>query len=667
MMKLILGLILLLAPLAAQEPAKPAETAKEEQKTAPAPADQPVAEPERPVSGTVDVGYRWISGPKGDFNTYRSVVNLGEGLKVFNFDFSIDDPSKHFWHNLTVIGSGWGGDPYNTLKVIAEKRRYYRFTADYRNISYFDFLPSFADPQMVQGVLFNERSYDTNKRMSDINFELWPSRRIVPFFSYGRSSNYGNGITPFVTGPTNEYPIRNLIDDRVNNYRGGVRFEFDKYHVTLEQGGTSFADNEQVFSTEAGTGDRTAPILGQRLSLTNALQGYGITGDSIYTKVLLNSNVLKWVNLNAQFLYSRPRTDVNYAESATGNFVLLSALRFYSSSSLLGAGEASMPHTTGNFGVEVHPGQRLRVYYTFTTNQFHSASDALLTEQLFFADSPEQLTKTLSNNRLVLNYYQQRADVAYDVTKRFTLRGGYRYEWGDSSNPAGFLTPAPGIDNGLLKRHVGMAGGTYRAGQKFSLTGEFEASDGVNTYFRTSLQDYKRFRSIARYQVLPSLLFTANYNIMNNENPAPGVNYNFESSQQTASLFWTPKGGNRVSVLGEYTHSRIRSDISYLEPQILSPAQSVYRDYAHTGTAVVNLTPFKFPVASPNITFGGSFFTSNGSRPMNYYQPLGRFLIPVYRHVNWYAEWRWYGLSQDYFIYEGFRSHQFITGFRLSL
>ena len=330
-------------------------------------------------------------------------------------------------------------------------------------------------------------------------------------------------------------------------------------------------------------------------------------------------------------------------------------------------GEAAMPHTTGNFGVEVHPGQRLRVYYNFTADQFHNASNILLTQELFFADSSTQLTNTLSNNRLVLNYYQQRVDVAYDLTKRFTLRGGFRYEWGDSNGPGSFLTPAPGIDNGLLKRYVGSAGGTYRAGQKFTLTADLDASNGIDTYFRTSLQDYQRFRSIARYQVLPSLLFTASYNLLNNSNPAPAVNYDFESSQEGASVFWTPKGGNRVSVLAEYTHSSIRSDISFLDPTYLAPAQSVYRDYAHTGTAVVNLTPFKLPAASPTITFGGSFFTSTGSRPTSYYQPLGRFLIPVHRNVSWYAEWRWYGLSQDYFIYEGFRTHQFITGLRVSL
>lgn len=688
-MRLFLGLILFLAPLAAQEAAKPAETPQAEAPKAEAPkaeapkteaakeeAAPPAAEPappdnaveeERFISGSVDVGYRWITGPKGDFNTYRSVVNLGEGPRVFNFDLAIQDPSKHFWHNLTILGSNWGGDPYNTLKVIAEKQRYYRFTADYRNIAYYDFLPSFANPTVQQGVLRNQRSYDSQRRMSDIYLELLPTRTIVPFFSYNRNSNFGNGITPVVTGSSNEYPVRTNIDDHTNSYRGGARIELSRNHFLLEVGGTSFEDNQSVFSTESSLGNRTTPIFGQRLSLTNALQSYGITGDSRFARVLWTSNILKWVDIYAQFLYSQPKTYVDYAETATGNFALLSAARFYNTSSLLGTGEASMPRTSGVLGVEFHPMQRWRILYNSSYDRFHNASNILLTEQLFFAASPEQLRETLSADRLVVNYHQERLDAVVDITKKFTLRGGYRYEWGDATSRAGFLGPASGYEYPSLKRHVGLAGGTYRFGSKFTLSSDFEASNGLKTYFRTSLQDYRKFRSVARYQVLPSLLLTANFNILNNANPAPTVNYDFESSQQGAGIFWNPKGGNRISVLAEYSRVRLRSDISYLEPQTLTRAQSLYRDNGHTGVAAINLTPFKAGNLTPSISLGGSFFVSGGTRPINYYQPLGRLLLPVNRHASWYSEWRWYGLSQDYFVYEGFRSHQFTTGFRFML
>ncbi len=44
-----------------------------------------------------------------------------------------------------------GGDPYNTLRVDVQKNGWYRLTADYRSIAYFNFLPTFANPALNQG------------------------------------------------------------------------------------------------------------------------------------------------------------------------------------------------------------------------------------------------------------------------------------------------------------------------------------------------------------------------------------------------------------------------------------------------------------------------------------------------------------------------------------
>src|SRR5437016_5718531 len=46
-------------------------------KTSPAPAADELS-----MTGSVDVGYRWISGVGGNFDVYRSVVNLAEGPKL---------------------------------------------------------------------------------------------------------------------------------------------------------------------------------------------------------------------------------------------------------------------------------------------------------------------------------------------------------------------------------------------------------------------------------------------------------------------------------------------------------------------------------------------------------------------------------------------------------
>ena len=67
------------------------------------------------------------------------------------------------------------------------------------------------------------------------------------------------------------------------------------------------------------------------------------------------------------------------------------------------------------------------------------------------------------------------------------------------------------------------------------------------------------------------------------------------------------------------------------------------------------------------LTFGGSLFASSGSRPTKFYQPLGRLSVPLHRRAALFADWRWYGLGERFYAYEGFRTHEFILGLRLGL
>ena len=71
-------------------------------------------------------------------------------------------------------------------------------------------------------------------------------------------------------------------------------------------------------------------------------------------------------------------------------------------------------------------------------------------------------------------------------------------------------------------------------------------------------------RARARYQLAAKLSLQASFSLLNNQNPTPGINYNFLSRQNSLSVSWTPS--KRVSILGEYTRSTLYSNIGYLEP-----------------------------------------------------------------------------------------------------
>ncbi len=250
-------LVLLALPLFAQKPAA----------HVPSPAPNPAPAAESALKVSIDLGYRWVTNISGSVDTYRSIVNLGSGPKFLAGDFTLTDPKKRLFDRLYVRASGWGGDPYGVLHVDAVKARLYDFTADYRDIAYFNFLPSYADPLLARGITLNEQSFDTRRRFGGFSLNLLPGNWFIPYLAFDRDSGSGTGASVFVTDG-NEYPVPNQLRDSTNLYRGGVRFELRRFHATIEEGGTTFKSDQSLFDGSQSTGNvRIAPVLGQTLSL----------------------------------------------------------------------------------------------------------------------------------------------------------------------------------------------------------------------------------------------------------------------------------------------------------------------------------------------------------------------------------------------------------------
>jgi hypothetical protein len=648
-MKLALALFVTI-PLLAQEPA-----------AAPAPATEPTPSTEPVLTGTIDLGYRFTS-IGGDNDVYRSVVNLGQGPRLIGLQFILVDPKKRLFDRLDVRADNWGGDPYNTVHVNASKQNIYDFNFDYRDIAYFNLLPSFADPLLGSGIVLDEDSYFARRRMSDFQLDLLPGHRIIPFLAYGRDSGQGTGITTFVSNP-NEYPVADQMFDKTDNYRGGVRLEFNRWHATLEQGGTTLRDDQQAYFSGVNAGNNYQPYFGQTLDLTSLAQAYGVRGDSIYTKALFTASPFSWADVYGQFLYSQPETNVNYTQMDSGNLVMLSSLLFYTGEQALGYAESKQPHTTGSLGFEVRPVKRLRIRESWMTDRMHTAAAGLFTDMILQPVSAAQTMPLDLASLLVMNYSQEQVDVLVDVTRKLTLRGGYRYSWGDAETQAPLLAGG-GLEASELRQQAGIAGFNFRATQKLSFNVDFEGADSNHAYFRTSLYNYQKMRARARYQVASTLALEASFSLLDNQNPTPGINYDFLSRQNSLSGSWTPS--KRVSILGEYTRSTLRSNINYLDPEFFTPELSLYRDNAHNASALVDLALPGYAKLTPHLSFGGSLFISSGSRPTTYYQPLARLTVPLRKNLAWKSEYRYYGYGEIFYQYEGFRAHILQTGLTIS-
>ena len=661
-MRNLVSLLVLAACLPAQEkpaqPAAPAQTpapAASEKKEEAAPAPAPPAESN--FTGDIEFGDRIIPNIGGSFNTYRSVVDLGEGPKLFGADATIINPNHRFFDRLEFHLTSIGDDPYQTAKVELWKRNVYRLTVDWRDTAYFNYLPSFANPLRANGSLLDENSFDTRIHNTDARLDLFPGSRFVPYIAFGHNSQDGRGITSFVV-TQNNYPVATLYSDLTNNYRAGVDYNGTRFHANLEEGGTTFKDDQGASNTIPTTGDLLTTFLGQRLSLTGLNELYRVRGDSVYTRASFGANPVSWATVSGQFVYAQPRVDVNYTQNSTGNFYYSPLVAFYTSGQDVLTGSASMPHPSGNLNLELRPFKRIRIEEFWMTDRQHNAASDLLAQTLLFATG--LLTPaTLADSRLEESYNQQEVDVFFDATSKLTLRAGDRYIWGDARLTAPAIVGTP-YESGHLSQNVGLFGISYRVAQKARVNADYEVSNSQDNYFLTSLRNYTRFHLRGSHDVTPSLRFGIDYSLLTNSNPNPGINYTFSSEATSLSVNWLPRGGKWFNALLDYTRSSVQSDIIYIVPQTRTPDTSLYHENAHTGTALVTV---KW------VSFGGSLFVSSGSRPTQYYQPLARLSVPLRKHLYWNTQWSYYGFAEDglnFYALEGFRSNQIMTSLRLT-
>jgi hypothetical protein len=657
--------LLVMVPVFAQAPVEPAKPADTTADTAQAPAavENPAPATEPWFTGSIDFGYRFRTNIGGSQETYRSIVDLSAGPRLLGIDFTIQDPKRRLFDRLSVRGSNWGGDPYNTAHVDATKRGIYDFRFDYSNILYFNALPSYANPFAPAGS--DQQWFDLYHRNMSFDLTLLPNRRIVPYLSFNRNSGSGTGVSTFVQDGLDAFPVATRFRNATNNYRGGLRFEFNRLHVTLEQGGTTFKDDDSAYDATPTPGDRTTTLQGQTLQLNSLMQAYGIRAHSVYSKALLTANPFSWLNVYGQFLYSQPKTDVNYQDAATGNFVLLNSLLPYSGQMDIATGSANKPHVSGNVGFEIRPFRRLRMTGSWSTDRFHDAAYASLAA-VFLTPPTSLSTTTVLPDTQTVNYSRGQADLFWDLTKKITLRGGYRYEWGDATvrgSPQSQIGP---FESGQLNRQVALAGINFRPSQKLSANVDYEGASTTHAYFTTSLYNYNRLRARARYQVAASLMVQANFTVLDNQDPVPGLQYDFRSRDNSLSVNWAPNGGKRISLLAEYDRATIRSSINYLFTPFLTPDVSSYNDNAHIATSAIDVKIPAVKGIAAKLTMGGSLAITNGTRPSRFYEPLARLSIPAGKHVYWNTEWRWYGYGEQMFLYQGFRTHLFQTGLRLS-
>lgn len=631
----------------------------------PVPSDQPA------VSGYIDLGYRWQTGPGGSKASYRSIVDLNSGPKLLGADFTILNSvlpvGRRFFDRINIRLTDIGDDPYETYRLEIDKAKLYRFTGDYRNIAYYNNLPAFADPLFGSGLILDEQAMDIHKRLGDFRLDLFPNHTLMPYAEYDHASDYGTGVADFVAD-ANEYPVFNRIRNSTEDYRAGVRIELAKWHFKLEQGGTTFRDDEQLSAGGAvNRGNRLSPILGQTLSLTSLAEAYAVRGHSYYTDASFSANPFDWADLYGTFLYSQPISNVGYVGADTGNNIVLSQILFYTGELNFISAAAKAPHTSANVGAEIRPVRRLRLLPSWFTDRMHTSGSSLGSDTLTTSPASQTNIASLLASTLVSNSSEAGMQVFFEATKKITFRAGYKYVWGNASDVILPIAELAGYETGHIRRQVGLFGLALRPVQNAWINIDFEGGSSGSSYFRTSLYNYEKTSVRGRYRLRKDLNLSASILALHNQNPAPGSHYTFFAHTESGSLQYIPNGGKIWDFEASYTRSTLYSNVFYLDPAFLIPQDSKYRDNSHTVTALLNFNiPGWVAGFKPRLTVGGTALVSSGSNPTVFYEPLTKLSIPLYKGIAWNSELRYYGFGEEFYLFQGFHTFTVTTGVRIT-
>lgn len=615
------------------------------------------------LSGTVDVRHRFVDRSGGFDDVYRSIVNLGEGPRLDGADLRFRPARPEYADEATFHAGGWGGDPYTFANFSAQRRDLYELRLDYRSFAYFNNLPSFANPLLSEGLLLSQRKMDVARRNLDFRLDFKPQSTVSPFVAYGRSAGDGRGVTNFVSDG-DEFPVSTDFDDVIHTVRGGVELRIQRWSAVVEQGRTSFSDDQTAaFSAGGNRGNRRTPLFGSDLVLDQFDQRYRARGDGLFERVAVQGNPARWLGLTGQFLHSRPSLDVTQDLSAQGEFASFAFFSPFANQSESSLADASRPRTNASWTTEVRPVRRVRILQSWYTDRYHVSSASSLSQLL--DTSPERLLEATVDDRLELDFSRHQVEVVYDPDDRFTLRGGHRYESG-----AGRLR-APSLDwggegrpgQGELRRHVGLAGAAFRGLQgKLRLSADFEASPGDKTFFRTGLMDYRKGRAQVRFRPRSDLSVSGSFSFLDNRNDDPAIDLDYGRRETGVNVAWTPSDGP-LSVVADYAHVRISSDVQGVQLPFFGTELLSYRDRGHHGGAYLE---FRLP-SDVSIQTGGAYSVTSGSRPTRYYQPRAEAAGRLAKRLRWKAEWRWYGFRERLFNLESFRTHVVSVGFQREL
>ncbi len=637
---------------------KPAEKA-EQVKTVPAPGEG-FTMGEYTGRMELEVGYRWVSDIAGNGSMYRSMVNLGEGPKLIRSRVSLRAPygkGQYPFDRIDFSMDSWGGDPYNTLRINMSRADQYEFRVTYRNLNYYNFIPTYANPLLGAGQTLGQHSLGVTYRTVDLDLKLIPHRKVRPFIGFSRTTGFGPGFSTYSI-PANEFLLDTFWQYSADEYRGGLEFDLPRLNLSVEQGYRFLRNDTGLSLAGSRLGNNPTTFIGQPIVLDSVDRGYHEQSRVPVSRVLAKFTPFRQLRLTGRYIYSMTRADTELNEVDKGNIVSLENRLIYAASLDEFSGRLRSPNHRGSYLADFTPFSRLRFLNNLDHRHYHITGASLLSSTFvnvrslagpFGATGQQKLSK-VAGSLFALDQFRNQAELELDLGYGFVARGGHRYTFIDTTLED-VTEQFTDLRREKLVQHTGIVGVHYRKNRRLHLAFDYENNRPDRAFVRTDLLDYDRFNFSWRFSPWKNLSANGRVSLLRNSNPAEDIGLTAHNRNYSFGVNYDL--GERFTVGVDYSRSNIFSDISILIPLTFELDRSLFDERSHAVGGSLGVGIYR----GSRLDFGYRGIYNVGSLPLNYHQPYASVHVPLHFGLAFRTYWQYFGYNEKSASLQDYRGH----------
>ena len=493
-----------------------------------------------------------IVDQSGSGAMYDTLVNLQSGPRMLNQSLTMRaTATSHpiFFDDLSTSSFGYGGDPINVTLLNVSKGRIYDFHGSYRrDRQYFDYdllanplIPPDSNPFVP--LLNSPHSYNTVRRITDLNLTLAPLSRVSFRFGYNHNINQGPSYSSVHEG-TDALLLQNWRNS-TDAYIAGIDWKPDnRSTVSYDQFITYYK------------GDTNWQLSGLNYSLSNGTPvSLGVNLSSVWgtpCSAPFNSDGTVNPTCNAFLAYTRsspvrtlfPTEQIRFQSQAIPNFKFNGRVLYNGTTSNLynfneffngftsrgtvrqtfvsGSARARRINVNGDIGFvwQLTPKISATQVYDFWYFRIHGANS--LAETDFTGASmlvpPGNPTTVTTTDSQFLNQETNATTttLAWEVTPRARVSVGYRYR-SRTIAQVGDMIP--------IHENWGLFGTSLRPNSQLRINFNFDGMYADNAFTRISPRQLQHYVARATYQPRGWLNFSGAVNIYEARNNVQTVNH----------------------------------------------------------------------------------------------------------------------------------------------